>query len=678
MKKTLILPALLALLAMIGVTACDENDTSNSGNVGGGVYHDHKYEGYEIEGDVHYQKCTYLNCTYETPKTNHVYDQEVYIPAAFKSEATCESPALFYKSCICGVISTTETFEYGSPLAHSGAGEYHSDATDHWKVCDCGETHSKVAHSLVSRDDQVSCVSDGGKYQECIECGWTTPIDQREDYVPALGHQLGTESTLVSFPSNSSEGLMTLQCLREGCNIPVRVNLPLATEDNYTFELSGSTLKATLKADVIASLVEKYPDIKDLSTRLTGKAFEASAASVGYPYTFKINGKQVLPMIPSEQDTDFNYLSAVLALKAGDVLRIYNDGILINFKATEWGTITSGTSYTSLSSTVMKLHISKDGGLYGETVSILPYENYTIKVDGVENTEALVEPTGTDFARFELELQEGQVVTFYGDGNALSGGVVSNAEEGYKAFSTGTHTFYINNLNQVYVTAPELNQSVEVTYYYYNNLGWETVNCYSWFNMGGSSGTLTAGWPGTAMEPVAEKEGWFTLTVELSSPATDVNVIFNNGTTQTADILVFTDVNEVKEGYYYYGTSVTAYTSFEETEAAVGNEPETPTPSGDQVWGVVGSGFTSADWNTDVWMSKTDTQGVWEATISSTKAIEFKIRKEGQWTENYGGTFNSGTVNGTQDGANIKIPAGTYKITFDETTHVITVTPITE
>lgn len=679
MKKTLILPALLALLAMVGVTACDENDTSNSGNVGGGVYHDHKYEGYEIEGDVHYQKCTYLNCTYETPKTNHVYDQEVYIPAAFKSEATCESPALFYKSCICGVISTTETFEYGSPLAHSGAGEYHSDATDHWKVCDCGETHSKVAHSLVSRDDQVSCVSDGGKYQECIECGWTTPIDQREDYVPALGHQLGTESTLVSFPSNSSEGLMTLQCLREGCNIPVRVNLPLATEDNYTFELSGSTLKATLKADVIASLVEKYPDIKDLSTRLTGKAFEASAASVGYPYTFKINGKQVLPMIPSEQDTDFNYLSAVLALKAGDVLRIYNDGILINFKATEWGTITSGTSYTSLSSTVMKLHISKDGGLYGETVSILPYENYTIKVDGVENTEALVEPTGTDFARFELELQEGQVVTFYGDGNALSGGVVSNAEEGYKAFSTGTHTFYINNLNQVYVTAPELNQSVEVTYYYYNNLGWETVNCYSWFNMGGSPATpLTAVWPGTAMEPVAEKEGWFTLTVELSSPATDVNVIFNNGTTQTADILVFTDVNEVKEGYYYYGTATTAYTSFEETEAAVGNEPETPTPSGDQVWGVVGSGFTSADWNTDVWMSKTDTQGVWEATISSTKAIEFKIRKEGQWTENYGGTFNSGTVNGTQDGANISLPAGTYKITFDETTHVITVTPITE
>lgn len=573
MKKTLILPALIALLATTGLVACDENNPSNSGNVVGGVYHDHIYDGYVVDEEtgVHYQKCTYLNCTYETTKTAHVYDKEVYSPAAFKSEATCDSAALFYKSCVCGVISITETFEYGTALAHSGAGQYESDATNHWKVCDCGETHSVATHDLVHKVDTVSCLVAGGEYDLCKECNWATPIEQRENYVAALGHQLGAESTLVSFPSNSSEGLMTLQCLREGCKTPVSVDLPLATEDNYTFEQSGSTVKATLKADVIASLVEKYPDIKDLSTRLTGKAFETSATSVGYPYTFKINGKQVLPVVPSQQDTSLNHLSVVLALKAGDVLRIYNDGILMNFVATEWGTITSGTSYTSSTSTVMKLHISKDGGLYGETVSILPYENYTIKVDGVENTEALVDATGTDFARFELELQEGQVVTFYGDGNALSGGVVANATEGYKAFSSGTHTFYINNLNEVYVTAPDLTQSVEVTYYYYNNLGWETVNCYSWFNMSGSSGTLTSGWPGTAMEPVSEKEGWFTLTVELSSPATDVNVIFNNGTTQTADILVFTNVNDVAKGYYYFGKSSTAYTSFEETEAAVGS-----------------------------------------------------------------------------------------------------------
>lgn len=569
MKKTLILPALLALLAMVGVTACDENDTSNSGNAGGGVYHDHKYEGYEIDGDIHYQKCTYLNCTYETAKTNHVYDQEVYIPAAFKSEATCESPAIFYKSCVCGTISTTETFEYGTPLQHSGAGNYQSNATDHWKVCDCGEIHGKEAHSLVSKEDVVSCIVDGGKYQECIECGWKTPIEERENYVPALGHQLSSETTLASFPSNSSKGIITLKCLREGCKIPVRVDLPYATEDYYTFALEGSNISATLKPEVIAELVEQYPNIDDLSERLTDKAFVTSAASVGYPYTFEVNGKQVLPSVPTEQDTANNHLSVILALKAGEQLKVYKDGNLISFVETQWGTIASGDTYTSTSSSVMKLHLSKDGGLYGEVISVLPYDKYTIKVDGVENTEALVDATGTDFARFELELQEGQVVTFYGDGNALSGGVVSNAEEGYKAYSSGTHTFYINNLNQVYVTAPDLEQSIEVTYYYYNNLGWEKVNCYSWYNMGGSSGTLTAGWPGTAMEPVADKAGWYTLTVDLSSPATDVNVIFNDGTTQTADILVFTDVKEVADGYYYFGKSTTAYDSFEAVEAAV-------------------------------------------------------------------------------------------------------------
>ena len=152
-------------------------------------------------------------CTYETEHTQHVYDQEVYSPAAFKSEATCEQAAQFYKSCICGVISTTETFAYGTPLSHSSSGEYFTSATEHWKVCDCGEEHSKVPHDLVSKEDVVDCVTDGGKYQLCSECNWTTPIEERENYVPALGHILSNEMNLASFPSNSSEGILSFSCL---------------------------------------------------------------------------------------------------------------------------------------------------------------------------------------------------------------------------------------------------------------------------------------------------------------------------------------------------------------------------------------------------------------------------------------------------------------------------------
>lgn len=673
MKKAFILPALISLLSISTLVSCGDDPVSSQ-PAAGGVYHDHIYDGYEIEGDKHYQKCTYLNCTYETPHTTHVYDQEVYLPETFVSEATCEQAAQFYKSCVCGVISTTETFDYGTPLSHSSAGDYLTDATHHWKVCDCEVEHSKVEHDFVNKEDTVSCTVDGGKYQECNECGWTTPISQRENYIPAYGHDLDSSMTVASFPSNSNEGILTFKCKREGCKSNITVSLPLATEENYTFATSGSSINATLKAEAIAALAAKYTDIKDLSTRLTNHAFTTSAASVGYPYTFKINGKQVLPNVPSEQDTNNNHLSVVLALKNGDVLRIYKDQVLQSFVATEWGTITSGTSYKATGSSVMKLHISKDGGLYGERLSVLPYESYTIKVNGTSKPEALVEDSGNDFAKFEVELAEGDVVTFYGDNTALSGGVVANATEGYKALSSGTHTFYINNLNEVYVTAPELKEAVEITYYYYNNLGWEKVNCYSWADIGNSESTLSSGWPGNEMDPVADKEGWYTYTIELNIAATQINVIFNNGTDQTTDIEVTKDIKDIAEGYYFFGKSATVYSSFEEAEQAVADY----VPPTVQTWGVVGSGFTSSDWNSDVWMSETETKGVYEATITSTKAIEFKIRKEGSWDVNYGGSLSNGKASGVANGDNIKLAAGTYKITFNDSTFEITVSPVTE
>lgn len=52
----------------------------------------------------------------------HTYDQEVGDDSYLKSEATCESPAIYYKSCECGTSSedaTGETFTKGVALGHS-------------------------------------------------------------------------------------------------------------------------------------------------------------------------------------------------------------------------------------------------------------------------------------------------------------------------------------------------------------------------------------------------------------------------------------------------------------------------------------------------------------------------------------------------------------------------------
>ncbi len=52
--------------------------------------------------------------------TEHTYDRkDTTVENAWVSDATCESPAIYKKSCICGAVSETETFTYGEELGHN-------------------------------------------------------------------------------------------------------------------------------------------------------------------------------------------------------------------------------------------------------------------------------------------------------------------------------------------------------------------------------------------------------------------------------------------------------------------------------------------------------------------------------------------------------------------------------
>ncbi len=80
--------------------------------------------------------------------------------------------------------------------------------------------------------------------------------------------------------------------------------------------------------------------------------------------------------------------------------------------------------------------------------------------------------------------------------------------------------------------------------------------------------------------------------------------------------------------------------------------------------GVIGSA-TPGGWNTDTDMTKdAEDPCVW--TISGITLIdgEAKFRANNEWTVNWGaGDFPGGT--GTQDGANIPVPAGEYNVTLN-------------
>ncbi len=67
------------------------------------------------DGSNHWKVCTV--CGTKDEKSEHVYDQRNESYTYLVSSATCDSPAIYYYSCVCGAKGT-ETFTVGEPLGH--------------------------------------------------------------------------------------------------------------------------------------------------------------------------------------------------------------------------------------------------------------------------------------------------------------------------------------------------------------------------------------------------------------------------------------------------------------------------------------------------------------------------------------------------------------------------------
>ena len=116
-----------------------------------------------------------VKATYTIPHT-HTYDQEIQKPETLKSAADCTNDAVYFKSCSCGEISTTETFTAaGTQLGHAWASDWSKDTDNHWKECSrCHEKKEEAAH-------------DYGSDNICDTCGYdkTVPHKHKLTLVPA-------------------------------------------------------------------------------------------------------------------------------------------------------------------------------------------------------------------------------------------------------------------------------------------------------------------------------------------------------------------------------------------------------------------------------------------------------------------------------------------------------------
>ena len=170
----------------------------------------------------------------------HAYTQQALNPDALKSEATCASAAVYYKSCVCGLISTNDedTFVSGEALPHTfdqevvKAETLKSEATCtelavYYKSCSCGavstsnldvftsgelgnHVYDQIVVSTETLKAEATCEHANLYYKSCL-CGAisTNDADVFENGV-ALDHTY--EEVSSTAPTCETEGSVVYRC----------------------------------------------------------------------------------------------------------------------------------------------------------------------------------------------------------------------------------------------------------------------------------------------------------------------------------------------------------------------------------------------------------------------------------------------------------------------------------
>ncbi|PWJ54242.1 leucine rich repeat (LRR) protein [Fibrobacter sp. UWR4] len=225
----------------------------------------HVYEGQPFvdgEDGTHHQNCKCGNTT-STPESHAFTVEDITIDGANESAATCTEKAKYYKSCVCGALSTSEVFEVGEPLGHSW-GEYHLDG------------------------DQT-CSEDGHKTARCTRIGCT-----EIHTIEATGDALGTTYGAVCAYNDDSKAIIDGNS-ETSVLLPWNIDVD-AIELNRTFA-AGTISTITLPFSMYVENVEgavfyrfKYVSSDDWTVHVGSVRDELIANT---PYLVKTTGETI-------------------------------------------------------------------------------------------------------------------------------------------------------------------------------------------------------------------------------------------------------------------------------------------------------------------------------------------------------------------------------------------------
>ncbi len=147
--------------------------------------------------------------TYKAIPHTHTYDQEIQKPETLKSAADCTNDEVYFKSCSCGEISTTETFTAaGTQLRHEWANDWSKDIDNHWKECSrCHEKKDEATHDFkwVVDDKEATAMQKGSKHEECKVCGYKKAVVE----IPATDSTTEPTNPTQTNPSTGAESPKT-------------------------------------------------------------------------------------------------------------------------------------------------------------------------------------------------------------------------------------------------------------------------------------------------------------------------------------------------------------------------------------------------------------------------------------------------------------------------------------
>ena len=146
--------------------------------------------------------------TYKAIPHTHTYDQEIQKPETLKSAADCTNDEVYFKSCSCGEISTTETFTVaGTQLGHAWASVWSKETDNHWKECSrCHEKKDEAAHDFKwVVDREATATKKGSKHEECKVCSYNKAAVE----IPATGSTTKPTDPTQTNPSPGAESPKT-------------------------------------------------------------------------------------------------------------------------------------------------------------------------------------------------------------------------------------------------------------------------------------------------------------------------------------------------------------------------------------------------------------------------------------------------------------------------------------